>query len=127
GHPDLGLPEFGILSWPKSDKSDFGWRGGEGVSTFPRSCRVPPPCLPRKRGRSAPSARRSCAKRRQQDQGQRRLLIVNPQSCPLGGPADFAGPSNIRRPTWLTRAFTSSQLSTFRPTRSRSAHPRSPR
>jgi hypothetical protein len=27
--PDSGLPEFGALSWPKSDKSDFGWeRGG---------------------------------------------------------------------------------------------------
>ena len=23
--PNSGLPEFGILSWPKSDKSDFGW------------------------------------------------------------------------------------------------------
>src|SRR5712691_6711112 len=28
-HPNSGLPEFGTLSWPKSDKSDFGWeRGG---------------------------------------------------------------------------------------------------
>src|SRR6516164_4863635 len=27
--PNSGLPEFGALSWPKSDKSDFGWeRGG---------------------------------------------------------------------------------------------------
>jgi hypothetical protein len=23
--PNLGFPEFGTLSWPKSDKSDFGW------------------------------------------------------------------------------------------------------
>src|SRR5712691_2147064 len=23
--PNPGLPEFGTLSWPKSDKSDFGW------------------------------------------------------------------------------------------------------
>src|SRR5262249_56078811 len=37
-------------------------RGGEGVSTFPRSCCVSPPCLPRKRGRGAPCARRSCAR-----------------------------------------------------------------
>src|SRR5262249_43141600 len=27
--PISGLPEIGALSWPKSDKSDFGWeRGG---------------------------------------------------------------------------------------------------
>jgi hypothetical protein len=27
--PNPGLPEFGTLSRPKSDKSDFGWeRGG---------------------------------------------------------------------------------------------------
>jgi hypothetical protein len=24
-HPNSGLPEFGSLSRPKSDKSDFGW------------------------------------------------------------------------------------------------------
>jgi hypothetical protein len=31
--PNSGLPEFGHLyGWPKSDISDFGWRGGEGVS-----------------------------------------------------------------------------------------------
>ena len=24
-HPNSGLPEFGTLSWPKSDRSDFGW------------------------------------------------------------------------------------------------------
>src|SRR6266508_2035470 len=29
-HPNSGLPEFGTLSWPKSDKSDFGW--GKGTS-----------------------------------------------------------------------------------------------
>jgi len=23
-HPNSGLPEFGIIDWPKSDKSDFG-------------------------------------------------------------------------------------------------------
>jgi hypothetical protein len=27
-HPNSGLPEFGILSWSKSDISDFDW--GEG-------------------------------------------------------------------------------------------------
>jgi hypothetical protein len=28
-HPNSGLPEFGTLSWPKADESDFGWeRGG---------------------------------------------------------------------------------------------------
>jgi hypothetical protein len=28
-HPNSGLPEFGTLGWPKSDRSDFGWeRGG---------------------------------------------------------------------------------------------------
>src|SRR5919197_791733 len=30
--PNSGLPEFGhSIDWPKSDKSDFGWRVGEGV------------------------------------------------------------------------------------------------
>jgi hypothetical protein len=23
--PNSGLPEFGTLTWPKSDRSDFGW------------------------------------------------------------------------------------------------------
>jgi cobaltochelatase CobN len=26
-HPNSGLPEFGTLRWPKSDKSDLGWGG----------------------------------------------------------------------------------------------------
>src|SRR5262249_47550802 len=34
--PNSGLPEFGALSWPKSDKSDFGWERG-GVRGFGRS------------------------------------------------------------------------------------------
>src|SRR5262245_61780760 len=31
-HPNSGLPEFGIIDRPKSDKSDFGWRDREGAS-----------------------------------------------------------------------------------------------
>jgi hypothetical protein len=40
GHPlspNSGLPEFGTLSWPKSDKSDFGW---ERVQTESASCQT---------------------------------------------------------------------------------------
>jgi len=29
--PKSGLPDFGIINGPKSDKSDFGWRVGEGA------------------------------------------------------------------------------------------------
>src|SRR5262245_46892016 len=29
-HPNSGSPEFGQNRRPKSDKSEFGWRGGEG-------------------------------------------------------------------------------------------------
>jgi hypothetical protein len=25
--PNSGLPEFGTIGWPKSDKSDLGWGG----------------------------------------------------------------------------------------------------
>ena len=24
-HPNSNLTEYGILNWPKSDRSDFGW------------------------------------------------------------------------------------------------------
>src|SRR5260370_13716552 len=33
-HPNSGLPEFGTLSWPKSDKSDFGWGGSRPSPSF---------------------------------------------------------------------------------------------
>jgi hypothetical protein len=37
--PNSGLPEFGTLSRPKSDKSDFGWGEGwgEGLKSLDRS------------------------------------------------------------------------------------------
>src|SRR6266568_7460356 len=33
--PNSGLPEFGRLDWPKSDKSDFGWGEGRGEGGSP--------------------------------------------------------------------------------------------
>jgi hypothetical protein len=46
-HPKSGKPDFGTSVWPKSDKSDFGWRTGGGSPTHS----APLPTLPRKRGR----------------------------------------------------------------------------
>src|SRR5262245_40483589 len=44
-HPNSGLPEFSISNWPKSDKSDFGWRVREGASRAKHchSCPLPTP------------------------------------------------------------------------------------
>ena len=43
--PNSGLPEFGhVIGWPKSETSDFGWRGGEGVTRHIVSvCPLPVP------------------------------------------------------------------------------------
>jgi len=55
--PNSGLPEFGhFINWPKSETSDFGWRGGEGVpcTLYLYACiytHAPSLSLPRKRGR----------------------------------------------------------------------------
>ena len=42
--PSSGIPEFGsFMGWPKSDASDFGWKGGEGVHRIACPLPVPPP------------------------------------------------------------------------------------
>ena len=56
-HPNSGLPEFGTLDWPKSDKSDFGWGEGwgEGVRSPSRDQNPSPHPSPYGRG-SRPSS-----------------------------------------------------------------------
>src|SRR6266540_5292732 len=51
--PNSGLPEFGLLmSRPKSETSDFGWRDREGACKKIHACKLTPsPTLPRKRER----------------------------------------------------------------------------
>src|SRR5262249_27240760 len=44
-HPKSGLPDFDTSKWPKSDKSDFGWRDREGEA----------PCSVREASPSPPS------------------------------------------------------------------------
>jgi hypothetical protein len=36
--PKTGLPDFGTIDRPKSDKSDIGWRAAEEESTCSRAC-----------------------------------------------------------------------------------------
>src|SRR6266496_5063188 len=46
--PNSGLPEFGPLNWPKSDKSDFGWErvGVRGSQSIEKSGPPHPGPLP---------------------------------------------------------------------------------
>src|SRR5262249_43078357 len=41
-HPKSGLPDFAAIDRPKSDKSDFGWRVGRGISPRAPSKWLPP-------------------------------------------------------------------------------------
>jgi len=57
-HPNSGLPEFGIINWPKSDKSDFGWRVREGADVAQHCHCNPVPTPPPQAGEGA----RGCAR-----------------------------------------------------------------
>src|SRR5712692_8904153 len=52
-HPNSGLPEFGTLSWPKSDISDFGW---EREQTELAATLTPPRAPHRVRAAASPPA-----------------------------------------------------------------------